>query len=70
MTELIFKHILWWQSLKNLHIKTPVITNSVITNTCLRQIGHFSVQIDPVITNPGTLVITNNNAWSRAIRYN
>ncbi len=48
-----------------------VITNSVvnehlvITNRFQEQFGHFTTQINPVITNPGY----NKNGRSRAVRY-
>jgi hypothetical protein len=38
----------------------------LMTNRNFSQIGHFSTQIDPVITNPGFI---NKNEWSRAVCY-
>ncbi len=36
-----------------LSLSSVVNEHSVITNIILGQIGHFTTQIDPVITNPG-----------------
>ncbi len=51
----------WWTNF-SIWLNFKVQWNSVITNKYLGKIGHFSTQMNPVITN--------KNGRSRAVRYN